>query len=269
MWRPIISFRQRSWKAAARSRPPPDMDDDLEFNKYMRGAGKLEKAVQEMGYSMDGKLLTSENTESNSDEKEWATRDTTGDGTSIGEQEHQWVRRAKKIKPGVVLVTQKYGHFDHFLTDSVILILEDHEERGTVGLLIDKNTPWEVGEMAPVFEDTKLSETPLSMGGGDGPDKLLMLHSVADLEGAKAIGDSGVYIGGVSAAVEATENREFDPRKFHFFFKRVEWLPGLLRDEVEKGVWELVENDRQKRLWNHIRSELSKESSKVTPVQLE
>ncbi|GAB5361275.1 hypothetical protein AAMO2058_000699700 [Amorphochlora amoebiformis] len=176
------------------------------------------------------------------------------------------------LQSGAVLIAKKDANFDHFYSESCILVLEDHPQQGTVGLLIDNNTPWEVGEMAPVFEDTKLANVPLNMGGGDGPDKLLMLHNIPELEGAVPIGDSGVYIGGVTAAVQLVERGDLEPDQFHFFFKRCEWLPGALQKEINQELWKMAKvsphlllkqkGRRKRKLWNDLRSRLLKKTNK-------
>jgi len=61
-----------------------------------------------------------------------------------------------------------------------------------------------------------------------------MLHDVADLE-KEEIGMSGMYEGGLQNAVE----RDFDVKRFKFFFNYCEFLPS----ELEKILDEEVDPD--------------------------
>eukprot|EP00467_Chlorarachnion_reptans_P024266 CAMPEP_0114509508 /NCGR_PEP_ID=MMETSP0109-20121206/13252_1 /TAXON_ID=29199 /ORGANISM="Chlorarachnion reptans, Strain CCCM449" /LENGTH=314 /DNA_ID=CAMNT_0001688675 /DNA_START=44 /DNA_END=988 /DNA_ORIENTATION=+ len=273
---PMTRRLVRGLKIFAR-RPPPE-DDDQRDEMVLSSVDRLDQELKKKGVNLRKEALEQMfKMPSSSSSSTMIDLEAKGHEEPLfAHEDEEWARRESEIRPGNVILTQPDGHFDHFLTEAVVLILEDDPERGTVGLIIDRNTPWEVGEMAPVFEKTKLEKIPLCMGGGDGPDKILMLHTISNLEGAVPLADSGILVGGVAAAVQLTDQEDVDPRQFHFFFKRCEWLPGLLQKEVDADIWEIAKaspslllkhkDQRKKRLWNDIRSRLKKT---IQPMKLE
>ena len=54
-------------------------------------------------------------------------------------------------------------------------------------------------------------------------------HSVA---GARALGDTGLYVGGLAAAVELTDRGGAKPEDFKFFFSHLAWPDGVLEEQV-------------------------------------
>ena len=81
-----------------------------------------------------------------------------------------------------------------------------------------------------------------------GNDSAIMLHSLGnkDIGEGKMIGTSGVYEGGLNAALEAADEGNADPDKFKFFFNYMEFtdaeLNSMIRDEDSEGdAWIAVE----------------------------
>ena len=161
------------------------------------------------------------------------------------------------LGPGSVLMAEP-GSFDHYFLESLVLIIE-HSQEGTRGVLLNHETPWQVEDMAPgslpVFSANKLF-----LGGDTGRDTMIMIHGEHELPGATEVG-CGVYQGGVANAVRAVEKGALPPSRFKFFYKTVEWMPGALQAELDSGQYRLVElspawlfgQSGQRRMWGEVR----------------
>eukprot|EP00961_Rhodomonas_salina_P304384 3941580-Rhodomonas_salina.2 len=139
------------------------------------------------------------------------------------------------IDAGCLLVASA-DEVDHFFRRGVALVI-DHGPQGSRGLLLEMATAFKIGEMAPSLKGTPLAENPLFRGGDSGEDKVLMIHSHPSLEGAVPIGQTGVCVGGVAAAVQKVEAGELEADDFKFVFNQVEWTPGQLERELSQGLW--------------------------------
>ena len=133
---------------------------------------------------------------------------------------------------GSILVSQATEP-DRFVSKGVLLIYE-HNERGSLGVVLNKPTAFTMGETSPnigVFEANTLF-----MGGNEGSDMAIMLHC-KDLGGyAKGIGN-GLYVGGLRHAREMVEAFKAAPKDFKFVFNNIQWAPGVLENEIEAGRW--------------------------------
>ena len=179
-----------------------------------------------------------------------------------------WARRMPPEAPvakGSVLAAAP-GSFDHYFQESLVLLIE-HSDEGTVGVLLNHQTPWHVADMTdalPCFADNAIF-----LGGDAGRDTMLMLHSLPLLDGARPLADgategaatSSVCLGGVSAASELVQIGQLRAAQFKFFYKSVEWLPGQLEEQCGEGLFEHVElspslllgQTGQRVMWEEVR----------------
>ncbi|KAJ1629614.1 hypothetical protein T492DRAFT_1009616 [Pavlovales sp. CCMP2436] len=141
------------------------------------------------------------------------------------------------LRPGAVLVAQP-DQFDHFLHEAVLLVCE-HGPGGGRGVLLNRETPFTMGEMAEGMGC--FSTSIVYRGGGAGADTVLMLHSVGEVQGAKPLGDSGLFLGGLASARELVGDGRAPAASFKFFFKSEIWAPGELELQLERQVWWAVD----------------------------
>ena len=176
-----------------------------------------------------------------------------------------WARRLapeSPLAPGSVVASTP-GSFDHYYLESLVLLIEHSEETGSVGVLLNHETPWTVGEMTG---DTStmgelMSENNLFLGGDAGRDTMLMVHSLPLLEGARPLGNTPLAIGGVREAVKLVSTGQLVASKFKFFYKTVEFLPGQLQLQREDGMFEhvelspslLLQQSGQRSMWHEVR----------------
>ena len=126
----------------------------------------------------------------------------------------------------------------------VILLLSDNEEEGSRGLILNKATPFRIGNFTnklPMFENAPINY------GGDGSrspnnqDKagkdLRSLHGYREILGSEEIVD-GVFLGAdvkhASHGVGAGKARATDIK---FFYSEVHWGCGELQAEIAQGKW--------------------------------
>ena len=182
------------------------------------------------------------------------------------ERHREWVQpHDGPPKPGAVLVANP-GSFDHYFMDSLVLILDHDEAKGTSGVLLNHETPWQVEDMTTAL--TSFAANTVFLGGERGSDTMIMLHNQQRLPGAREVCD-GLWIGGVQAANEAVSRGDNAPSQFKFFYKSSEWLPRVLTQELEAGQWQLATlspsllfaQRGHKSLWDKVRGLLRQEAA--------
>ena len=61
-----------------------------------------------------------------------------------------------------------------------------------------------------------------------------MVHS-HDISGARALGDTGLFVGGFAAALDLVDRRAAEPKEFKFFFNHLAWPDGALEEQVRNN----------------------------------
>ncbi len=139
------------------------------------------------------------------------------------------------IKPtkGRLLVSVPFLN-DQFFGRSVVLITE-HNEEGSVGLIINKPLSTAVGEAIKDFSDFN---TNLHMGGPVEPNSLFYLHTKPDLiEGSVKVLEN-LYWGGNFESVKAMiKNKQIAPEEIKFFVGYSGWGPNQLDEELKRKSW--------------------------------
>ncbi|KAG8469925.1 hypothetical protein KFE25_006380 [Diacronema lutheri] len=144
---------------------------------------------------------------------------------------------SRSLRAGTVLVSQP-DQYDHFFHEAVVLVCE-HSEHGSRGVLLNRETPFTMGEMASGMGC--FDEHSVHRGGNGGADTVLMLHARADVAGSKPIGSSGLYLGGLRHAQQLVADGLAEPSEFKFFFNSEVWAPGALEQQLRTLWW--VTND--------------------------
>lgn len=135
---------------------------------------------------------------------------------------------------GCILLAQPQER-DHFLIKGSLLVIE-HGARGSVGVLLDKSTPYSVKETSPGLD--LFDQNMMFMGGSQGNDLAVMIHK-HNFGGLTQPLGYGLYIGGIRQAEEAVRKMELHPHDFKFIFNCVEWGPGVLENEIEGRRWDV------------------------------
>ena len=146
------------------------------------------------------------------------------------------VSSAAILKKGVVLLAQPSEEND-FLNKAAILIYDYGTERGTTGVILERETAFSMGETTP--NSGPFEPNTLYLGGEGGSDTAMMFHKY-DLSGFSKYIGAGMYLGGIKEAKELVVSRKAHPRDFKFIFNSVEWETGVLEREILAGRWDIA-----------------------------
>ena len=145
-----------------------------------------------------------------------------------------------------------------FFQRTVVLICQ-HDAEGAFGLVLNRTTGSNVGDMIVADLPDVLKSCPLYMGGPVQPSALSFLHSDAFLPDANVM--ANLSLGhSVDALVEFGESLS-PTRKLKLFAGYAGWSPGQLEDEMKRKAWlihpaslELVFDTDPEQLWQVILS---------------
>ena len=143
-----------------------------------------------------------------------------------------------------------------FFQRTVVLICQ-HDAEGAFGLVLNRATGSNVGEMIVADLPDSLKECPLYLGGPVQPTALSFLHSDTFLPEANVM--PNVNLGhSLDSLLEIGESFSAT-RKVKMFAGYAGWSPGQLEDEMERDAWlihpaslDLVFETDPTRLWETV-----------------
>ena len=143
-----------------------------------------------------------------------------------------------------------------FFQRTVVLICQ-HDAEGAFGLVLNRTTGNNVGEMIVADLPEALKTCPLYLGGPVQPSALSFLHSDAFIPDANVI--PNLSLGhSLDSLVEIGESLS-PTRKLKMFAGYAGWSPGQLEDEMKRKAWlthpaslELVFDTASEQLWQTI-----------------
>ncbi len=142
------------------------------------------------------------------------------------------VSRITKAKAGALLICEPFNPEPVFKR-SVILVSQ-HNDKGTIGFIINKPTELKVTEAMDDFPD---SDAIIYWGGNLRTDSIYYVHSIAKLSGAKKISE-GIYWGGDYNQLKVMiESEEVDVDDIKFIAGFCGWNPGELDKEIKEENW--------------------------------
>jgi putative transcriptional regulator len=155
-----------------------------------------------------------------------------------------------------------------FFQRTVVLICQ-HDSEGAFGLVLNRATGSNVGDMIVADLPGALKSSPLYLGGPVQPSALSFLHSESFLSEATAppvvdIGSDGFVLPNLTLGHSLDELMEMgelgaSTRKLKLFAGYAGWSPGQLEDEMQRKAWlthpaslELVFDTDPTKLWQQI-----------------
>lgn len=134
---------------------------------------------------------------------------------------------------GKILISEPFL-CDETFGRSVILLV-DHSEEGSMGLIINKELPVLVNDVIKEFK--YLEDIPLFKGGPMGTDTLFYLHSLQSIPDALSIGN-GLYLNGDFTAIKryVLQGNPIEG-KIRFFLGYSGWESEQLRREITGNTW--------------------------------
>lgn len=145
-------------------------------------------------------------------------------------------------KRGSLLIAEPLMREDIF-SRSVVLILDKDRDQGHLGLVLNKLTNLDLGDLIPELELER--SVPVFSGGPVDQSRLFMLHTLGDVfEGSSEL-IPGIYVGGKIEDIAAylSEGGETEG-KIRFFLGYSGWIKGQLLGELNRNVWALA-NDAE------------------------
>eukprot|EP00565_Helicotheca_tamesis_P007482 CAMPEP_0185727728 /NCGR_PEP_ID=MMETSP1171-20130828/3338_1 /TAXON_ID=374046 /ORGANISM="Helicotheca tamensis, Strain CCMP826" /LENGTH=378 /DNA_ID=CAMNT_0028396357 /DNA_START=384 /DNA_END=1520 /DNA_ORIENTATION=+ len=152
-----------------------------------------------------------------------------------------WAHPIGHIEPGCVLVAnEKLGGVFH---QTVVLIIEHHEKKGTTGIVINRplrGNLFKVAQETTSNVDVSLrlafTSSPVSYGGPVMPEEYSILHTHGYIKDSVRVAP-GIYVGGSRELVDEVRRNELDPSDALFVKGHAAWVAGQLQREISKGVW--------------------------------
>lgn len=147
-----------------------------------------------------------------------------------------------------------------FFQRTVVLICQ-HDAEGAFGLVLNRNTGSNVGEMVVADLPDTLKDCPLYLGGPVQPTALSFLHTDSFIPDANVM--PNLNIGhSLDDLIEIGDS--FSPtRKVKLFAGYAGWSPGQLEDEMQRDAWltfpasvDLVFGTNPTDLWQTILSQM-------------
>lgn len=141
---------------------------------------------------------------------------------------------------GKLLISEPFLQDKNFGRSVILLI--DHGEGGTMGLIVNKQLPHHVVNDF-VQEFKYVDDIPLYRGGPVGTDTLFYLHTLSDLENAIPIGD-GLFLNGdfngIKRYILQGNPVEGNVR---FFLGYSGWDADQLENEIAENTWLIGQSD--------------------------
>eukprot|EP00277_Geminigera_cryophila_P000932 CAMPEP_0179413130 /NCGR_PEP_ID=MMETSP0799-20121207/4910_1 /TAXON_ID=46947 /ORGANISM="Geminigera cryophila, Strain CCMP2564" /LENGTH=343 /DNA_ID=CAMNT_0021185533 /DNA_START=195 /DNA_END=1222 /DNA_ORIENTATION=- len=141
-------------------------------------------------------------------------------------------------EPGCLLLASpaKFKGRQSYFSRAVVLLVEHDDMVGSVALLLNRRTPFTVGDVAPSL--AMFSQCPVHIGGPVG-DSLYFTHRLPEVHGSTQL-MNGVYFGGDLAHAAFLIRKHGITREgmaqyiesFTFFYKYCSWGPGQLAREL-------------------------------------
>ena len=146
---------------------------------------------------------------------------------------------------GKILISEPFLR-DATFGRSVVLLI-DHTEEGSMGLIINKQLPIFVNDIIKEFK--YIENIPLYKGGPIATDTLFYLHTLADIPGAIPI-SKGLYLNGDFDEIKKyiLQGNKVD-RYIRFFLGYSGWESEQLSTELKENTW-LVSKEENAYLMN-------------------
>lgn len=185
----------------------------------------------------------------------------------------QSVSDTDQLAPGRFLVASRDLGDPNF-AESVILLVQYNEERGAMGLIINRRTDV---PLSRVFEDLKEAKSRTESIYVGGPVELgsvtaLLKTSSKPVDAKRVFGN--VYLISSKEMLQKTLGSAVPPSAFHAFLGYAGWEPGQLEHEVGLGAWHImpadaaeVFHDDPETVWPRLIRRTETQIASVRPVR--
>lgn len=143
--------------------------------------------------------------------------------------------------PGMFLVARRALDGSHF--GRTVVYLVEHDEDGTLGLIVNRASDISLSEAVPDIENEHAAEHALYYGGPVGLRGIfILLRSDSASRGMAYVADD-VYISSDRGVLDAALAAEKDSGEVRFYLGHSGWSAGQLDSELERGSWHVTGAD--------------------------
>ena len=134
---------------------------------------------------------------------------------------------------GNVLIAEPFMN-DFYFRRSVILII-DHNDEGSLGVIINKRLTIPFNEIVRGFPDFKAD---VYLGGPVETDRIFFIHTVGEMIPDSHLISSGLYwSGNINALKAMIKMNLIKPHEVRFYVGYAGWDGGQLRNELKANTW--------------------------------
>lgn len=146
---------------------------------------------------------------------------------------------------GRILISEP-SLFNDYFHRSVIL-LADHNENGSFGIIINKPTDYKVKDVIKGFPEF---DNDVFIGGPIKPDNLFVIHTLGKkIENSVKISPNLYWGGNFDTITKMISENLIQPNQIRFCVGYAGWTPNQLADEIKQKSW-IVENTTSKEIFN-------------------
>ncbi len=139
-----------------------------------------------------------------------------------------------KVKTGDVLISEPFLN-DHYFGRSVILIVDNDDETGSLGVIINKRLSLKIND---IIDDFPIFDGDVYLGGPVATDSLFFIHTLGVIIPDSFEVREGLFWSGNFNAVKALIREglitKYDIR---FYIGYAGWDAGQLKDELQRNSW--------------------------------
>ncbi len=142
---------------------------------------------------------------------------------------------AKESKPsrGKILIAQPFLNEEYFQRS--VILLAEHNEEGTFGLVINKPLDFGLNDILPEFPDFT---TGVYIGGPVKTDSVFFIHTLGEkIPKSMPIIDGLFWGGDIGVVEDLVHRKELKPDQIRFFLGYSGWSPLQLDKEIEEHTW--------------------------------
>lgn len=125
---------------------------------------------------------------------------------------------------------------DKYFSRSAILVLDEPQDGGHFGLILNKSTDMTLQNLMPEWEGG--SRIPIFCGGPVDLQRMFLLHTLGEELGSKTEVLPGIYVGAdLDKIIDYVDRGEEIDGKLRFFLGYCGWSPGQLAGEINRKSW--------------------------------
>jgi putative transcriptional regulator len=145
---------------------------------------------------------------------------------------------SKRLAAGKILVARRDFPDPNF-AETVILLVQ-HDEEGSMGLIINRRTKVPLSRLARELESAKGRTEPVFLGGPvETSGVLALVRSRTKPPDSKHVSDEVYMISGKST-LEKSMASGSDPKTFRLYLGYAGWAAGQLESEMELDAWDVI-----------------------------